>query len=309
MQKISDYDQFDYDYETYWNDRSYEHLAEVNVLEPVLKRKSGEWFIDIGGSFGRLSNTYTKSFEKQVIIDYSLKTLQRNRTKLQKKFPKMQLVAANVYHLPFKDAVFDGGLMVRVLHHIENQENCMKEVARILSDGATYFQEFANKSHVKARIRALMKFDFSFFSSEIYQQPSTGNFEGSKGKASIFLNYHPSYIRELMKKRGFNILKKFNCSFFRIPLLKKALPPRILLLLEKLLQKGLSWTNLAPSIFYHTEISNGSKSEVTEKNSLENILACPLCKGSLNFSKATASCSECDKKYQMKDDVWDFRVN
>jgi len=309
MQKISDYDQFDYDYETYWNDRNYEHLAEVNILEPILRNESGNWFIDIGGSFGRLSETYSSSFKKQVIIDYSLKTLQKNRSKLIKKFPNMHLVAANVYHLPFRKGSFDGGLMVRVLHHIENQANCLKEISRVLSRGAPYLQEFANKIHFKARLRALLKFDLSFFSEKVYQQPSAGNFEGSKNQEAIFLNYHPSYLKKLMEDHDFEILKKYNCSFFRIPFIKRALPPNILLAAEKLLQKAFSWTNFTPSIFYHAKTRGTSGTRNRENNSLENILACPLCKSNLKFSKSEASCPKCEKLFKMKDNVWDFRVN
>jgi len=39
---------------------------------------------------------------------------------LVNKYPGIHLIAANAYKMPFKNNTFDGGLMVRVLHHIEN---------------------------------------------------------------------------------------------------------------------------------------------------------------------------------------------
>ena len=64
MSKVADYDTYDYDYSTYWSKRKYEHEAESLVLK-TFKRPKGKWFLDVGGSFGRLTNSYYKNIQNQ----------------------------------------------------------------------------------------------------------------------------------------------------------------------------------------------------------------------------------------------------
>ena len=93
--KVVNYDGFDYDYTTYWKNRAYENNAEHLVLDSLLKNESGKWFIDIGGSYGRLTDTYSSKFDNCIIIDYSLKTLKKNNDLVVKSFPNTTLNAAN----------------------------------------------------------------------------------------------------------------------------------------------------------------------------------------------------------------------
>jgi ubiquinone/menaquinone biosynthesis C-methylase UbiE len=97
--------------------------------------------------------------------------------------------------MPFKEDTFDGGLMVRVLHHISEPAVYYKELRRIMHNGSTYIQEFANKMNLKASLRAIINLNFKYFSSAPYQQPSAQNFEGTKkGEEAIFLSYKPEFI-------------------------------------------------------------------------------------------------------------------
>jgi ubiquinone/menaquinone biosynthesis C-methylase UbiE len=57
--------------------------------------------------------------------------------------------------------------MVRVLHHIEKPEEYFKEAKRVFKKDATYIQEFANKVHIKAKIKALLKRDLSSFQKNL----------------------------------------------------------------------------------------------------------------------------------------------
>lgn len=308
MKKITDYDTYDYDYSTYWKKRRYEHIAEKIVLSNLLSDMKGKWFLDIGGSFGRLANTYYDNYSNPIIIDYSLKTLQRNRKKLKKKYPRIELISANVYNLPFEKNSFDGALMVRVLHHIEEPEDCLNEIYRVLTPNGKYIQEYANKVHIKALVRALIHFDLSIFNTQPYQQPNKHHYEGTKeGSKVLFLNYHPKYISEMLSKIGFRIEKKYGCSFLRSDFLKKTFKTEILLSIEKVFQKILSWSNISPSIFLKsTAIKKDAKLE--KRENILDILACPVCKGKLSINDSIAKCEGCKKEYFKKDDIWDFRV-
>lgn len=307
MTDIADYDKFDYDYSTYWRNRSYEDSAERAVLNRIFRGKKGTWFLDIGGSYGRLASTYYNEYENPIIIDYSFKTLERNYPIIKTKFPKLEVVAANAYKLPFRENVFDGALMVRVLHHIEKPEIYFKEISRVMSKKATYVQEFANKIHIKAVLKSLLKLRFDIFSKDPYQQPRINTGEGSReDQKSIFLNYHPQYIQDLLKSNCFSIRNKYGCSFLRSIILKKIFSTSTLLFFEKIFQYTISWTNVSPSIFLETESLKACEKE--HFSNLEDILVCPECKGSLIFEGGSARCKDCKKSYERINNIWDFRI-
>lgn len=306
---ISDYDKFGYDYSTYWKNREYENISEHIILEKVFERiPSGTWFLDIGGSYGRLADTYSKRFKHPIILDYSLQTLINNKEVLKEKYPNIILIAANAYKLPFVDSSIDSALMVRVLHHLNEPEIYFKEIGRILKSNGTYIQEFANKVHIKAKLRALLKGNFKFFNTKPYQQPALGSFEGTKEQPSIFLNYHPRHVKKLFKTGNIKIYKRYGCSYLRIPVLKKRFKTSLLIKAETFLQKILSWTNISPSIFF---IGKSVKEASPEKRfrSLSEILVCPRCKSPLSFSQNTAKCTKCGEIYSKEKDIWDFRVS
>lgn len=305
---ISDYDKFDYDYQQYWKDRSYEHKSELIALRKLFNKTFGEVFLDIGGSYGRLVEIYYEKFETPIILDFSLKTLQKNRDILLKKYPRLNLIAANVYNMPFKENVFDGAMMVRVLHHIENPEKYFKQLSDTMKNRSTYVQEYANKNHIKAKLKALLRGNFRFFSQETYQQPTQGNFEGSNGHETVFLNFHPKYIERLLENSGFKIKKALGVSYLRIPFIKRLIPQTPLLLMEMLSQAMLSWTNISPSIFVKTRLDKPEGQLHRYKNLLDT-LACPKCKGELEISENTAVCNFCPTTYKMKKGVWDFRIS
>ncbi len=304
-QRVVNYDGYDYDYSTYWQGREYENQAEHIVLENFLKGEKGSWFIDIGGSYGRLTDAYAGKYKHCIILDYSLKTLQKNRKFITKYFPNCILIAGNAYSMPFKENSFDGGLMVRVLHHIEKQNNYFQELSRILKEDGIYIQEFANKRHIKARIRAFLSGDKSINGHKPYQQP-TINLEGAKSNGVSFLNYHPKHIETLLEKTGFEIEEKQGCSYLRIPLLKKVFPTKILLFFEKIFQKLFAKTDISPSIFLKTELDEGE--EGRKYDNLEDILACPNCKGVLEFKDDKSNCKHCERTYIKEKGVWNFRT-
>jgi len=306
---VTDYDLFDYDYRKYWRTRQYEDSAEKNILQKILKDKNGQWFLDIGGSYGRLTTTYYDKYSKPIILDYSMKTLQRNRKNITDKYPNVELIAGNAYKMPFKQNSFDGAMMVRVLHHIENVSEYFNEIYRVTNGEALYIQEIPNKVHLKASLKALAHFNFKFFDKTPYEHPlSTNGAQGTAhGLKGIFYNYHPKDIQTKLEQTGFSIQKRYGCSFLRIPTLKKILNLNTMIFLEKILQDLLSWTNIPPSIFLVCKKNSTHHDNSSLK--LEDILVCPNCKGALEFtSKSKAVCKKCSTVYTKKDNIWDFRV-
>jgi ubiquinone/menaquinone biosynthesis C-methylase UbiE len=306
-QRISNYDEFDYDYETYWEGRDYEFASELNVLNKFFNSMKGNRIIDIGGSYGRLLPVYSNIYKEQIIVDYSHKTLVKHHSELTTKYPNVKLVAANAYKLPFKENTIDAAIMVRVLHHIENVPTFYQELNRVSSDKSIYIQEFANKVHLKARINWIVKGQFKNLDKSPYQQPSQGNLEGSNTE-SVFLNFHPKYIEEELNKTGFAVIERSSSSFLRIPTLKNRFSTKSLVRAEKKLQKLLGRTRIAPSIFFKSLLTKVNQVDNTTMH-FEEILVCPNCKGQLLFVNENAKCASCKKDYRQTGNVWDFRVD
>ncbi len=305
--EVTNYDKHSYDYSTYWKNRAYEDIAEKIVLEKLMHNVQGDWFIDIGGSFGRNTPIYSKRFKNCIIGDYSIQTLIKYRKEIKRISPNVELIALNAYYLPFKNNVFDGALLVRVLHHLNNPEQYTKELGRILNINSIYIQEFANKVHIKAAIKNLLKLNFKFFNETPYQQPSQGYNEGNDNDGSIFLNFHPNHIKRLFTQNGLSIVDRVGASYLRIPILKRFVKTEVLISIERLLQLIFKYTYVSPSIFFKAIMrKHGMKS--SGYNTLNDILCCPKCNGELLFKDSECLCSKCKKKYIKTKGVWDFRI-
>jgi len=305
--RISNYDKNHYDYRDYWKQRRYEDISERVIMNKFFHNEQGAYFFDIGGSFGRNTPSYIDKYKTCVIGDYSLETLQKNYKELRSKYKNLELVALNVYNLPFKTSVFDGALMVRVLHHIENTNKYINEIKRVMNGGSVYIQEYANKMHFKAITRAILTFNFSFFNTDHYQQPTRGNNEGNgRDGDNVFLNFHPTHINKLLRKAELIQEDRFGASYFRVPILKRLFKPEFLYWLEIIFQNIFKYTYLAPSIFIKTR--KRAVKKITKTSDIQEILCCPKCKESLSFTKSRAKCNRCKSLFFKKKNIWDFRV-
>lgn len=310
MSQVAQYDKYNYDYTDYWNNREYEHAAEHKAIASLLRKESGKRFIDIGGSFGRNLPLYAHKYDEVIIMDYSLKTLLKYEKKILDAYPNAKLVAGNVYNFPFLDGSFDGALMVRVLHHINEPNKYFEGVADILTENGLLVQEFANKVHIKAVIKWVLKRQFENFDTTPYQQESHEGqgLEGSEEK-SIFLNFHPKAIKEMMEGSSLHITHKTGCSFLRSPAIKRLLPVSAMLAGESILKSTLGWTNIPPSIIYKASKVTGKKRTANKLNkTFSEILACPDCRKPLEISHNNATCSQCNKTYEKHSTIWDLRT-
>lgn len=306
-ERLANYDKYSYDYKTYWHGREYEHESEVIALQKMFQNVQGKRIIDIGGSYGRLLDIYYSHFDTIIIVDYSFQTLKRYHQEITEKYPKVTLVAANAYKLPFKDGTFDGGIMFRTIHHIQNISGLFKELNRIFVNGSTFILEFANKFHIKAVIKWLLKLDFKKFDLSPYQQEHRESAIGSKTE-TIFLNFSPRYIGLNLEENNFKTVKSQSVSFLRVPYLKRRFSTRTLIFIEKLLQKSpINHLKITPSIIYKSVNIDREQKQLADK-SFEDILACPECKGSLSISGESANCTSCQQTFYSKNNIWDFRV-
>jgi len=243
-----------YDYLSYWQGRDYEDNCEKVALERFFKeimvKKS---IIDIGGGFGRLTNVYAPLFEKCLVLDPAEKNLSIGKEKA-KNFTNVSFIQGSLPKLLINDSSFSMALLIRVSHHLPDLLPSFTEINRILQKDGFLVLEVANKIHFLAKVRAIFRGDFSFAKD---LNPLERRSETNIKLGSIsFINHHPQKVITDLKDSGFLIKDVLSVSNFRNPIMKKIIPEKILLSLEKVLQKSFAKAFFGPSIFILAQKQN-----------------------------------------------------
>jgi ubiquinone/menaquinone biosynthesis C-methylase UbiE len=310
--KQSDYE--NYDYRQFWQDdrRLYEDSAERIVIKRFIGplSKHGRVFVDLGCGFGRLFSEY-KDFEKIILVDYSVNNLKNAREAIGKflnydkaLMKKVVYVAADVLCLPFISSFADVAMTVRVMHHIENVEKFIDEASRILKPGGYFLVEFANKRNLKN----ILKFMFG----RLKQSP----FDSRPLQiGATILDYHPKFIKSLLRQKGFKILKQVSASNYRLGFLKRHINLNALLFFEKIHQNFFSFIDTGPSIFLKTINSAplktvfGSTVSMASIEDFKTFFCCPACRGkNLKIdSCGKIICTSCKSEFYMDDGIYVFK--
>jgi len=321
---ITEYDRKNYDYSRYWEgqEREYEHKAEVVALERMLERienKSQKTFVDLGGGYGRLMPVYAPKFKHSILLDYSIKNLQKGVELAEHNGLNLEnttFVAANLYKMPFKDMAIDAGELIRVIHHIKDLPLLMDELARIIRSDLLI--DCPNKRHFLAVARSLLKGTGALkqtLSLAPYQQPHQKDSKDFCGGSQIFLNYHPKHLSKVASEKGFEENATLSISNFRHPQLKKLIPLKLLLSLEKLVQKTGAPLLFGPNIWLllsrkDKEVETKPRFETTGTTDPFELFSCPKCHGDLSRTTTGATCSDCNAQWSLIDGkIWDFRHN
>lgn len=227
-----------YDYEEYWreHDRAYEDAADRMAIRRLLPEQMKN-FADIGGGYGRLADEYLDRADHVTIFDYSKTELQQAKDKYG---DRISTQPGSVYEMPFDDETFDGLMMVRVSHHLEDLEAALREFYRILTPGGTLVIEIANKKTLPKIFRHWLR------KSEI----NPFDLNPSMQQDTKMINYHPKYAERLFDKIGFKTEEILSVSNYRSTTLKKLFGAKFLTKLEKATQKPLAKVRFAPSIYY-----------------------------------------------------------
>lgn len=235
----------DFDYPSYWKGREYEHRSEVFAIDKFLERiKEIKHIVEIGAGYGRLVDSYAFRAKKITIVDPSSTLLKiAKKDYKEKNINFVKLKAENV-DSKFRKNSFDLAIIVRVLHHIEDVETIFENVQKILKKNGYFILEFPNKYHFKARFSEFLKGNITYRLDISRKEVPT-----KKRKKVPFYNYHPDKIFDCLAQAGFEVIETRSVSNIRNPLIKKVLSTHLLLSIEKLLQKPLSYFSFGPSIF------------------------------------------------------------
>ena len=289
---VIDYEGSDYQ-DTFWEEgnRAYEDAAEEIALKRLLPPGRGR-LLELGAGAGRNTHRY-KGFEYITLLDYSTTQLHRAIERLGMG-GKYRYVAADVYHLPFAPGVFSAATMIRTIHHLSDPELALSQVNDCLFNGAALILEFANKRNIKSIARYWLK------------RQEWDPFDHDPVEfVKLNFDFHPVRMKEWLKKTGFQVGKHLSVSYLRADFLKRVLPLPTMRALEHLLQFVLSWAAYSPSIFLRSSAVNQ-----VDPAGESVFFRCPACGHyPLSDTPPVLICDQCDKKYHLKDGIYDFRLD
>jgi len=294
---VCDYEGSDYQ-SSFWDQggREYEDRVEAIALKRLLP-KSGRLMLELGAGAGRNTSRYF-GFERIVLLDYSRTQLEQAQQRLGKS-DKYIYVAADVYRLPFVDGSFDAATMIRTLHHMADAPKALKQVRNVLAPNAVFILEYANKLNLKSILRYRFKRQsWSPFTLEPVEF------------AKLNFDFHPKAIRAWLNELNFKVEKTLTVSHFRIGILKRVIPTSVLVFFDSIFQWTGMLFQLTPSAFIKA-ISNERSAVSTPSavfHSPLSIFKCPECNhASLEDKTDYLECSNCKRKWEIKDGIYDFR--
>ncbi len=267
--------------------REFEDRTERLALRQLLPA-SGHTLIEVGAGFGRLADLY-QGYQRVILVDYSTTLLSEAREHLGHD-ARYMYVAANVYHLPFVDHVADVVVMIRVAHHLAAVDLALAEIYRVMQGGRPFIMEFANKRHLKAIVRyALGKQPWSPFDPFPYEF------------VPLNFDFHPSWMRQQLMAAGFRVERELAISHFRLPALKRRIPPQWLARLDNALAGPGAWLKLSPSVLTKNVA-------LKPPTSPAGFLRCPACGSQrLVADGSQHTCQECGRSWPIRDGIFDFR--
>jgi SAM-dependent methyltransferase len=197
-----------------------------------------------------------------------------------------------VNRLPFVAGLFDAATMIRVLHHMPDAPRSLQQVSQVLQPEAVFILEFANKHNLKAILRYLLKKQaWSPFSLEPVEF------------AALNFDFHPKAVRAWLSQAGFSLERLLTVSHFRVGLLKRFLPLKLLVALDSLLQRTGNWVQLSPSVFARCIARReASPAEAGQ------FFRCLECDGAYLVEVSDyLVCQACGKRWPVRNGIYDFR--
>ncbi|MFZ5808848.1 MAG: methyltransferase domain-containing protein [Chloroflexota bacterium] len=287
---ICDYEGSDYQ-AAFWDrgERAYEDRVEAIALKRLLPVE-GELLLEIGAGAGRNTPRY-RGFRRIVLLDYSVSQLELARSRLGEN-DRYLYVAGDAYKLPFVDTLFDAVTMIRTLHHLKEAQLALQQTRRVLKAGGIFILEFANKQNLKAILRFLLR-----------RQDWNPFDESPIEFAELNFDFHPKAVRRWLEQSGFAIQRQLTVSHFRMDLLKRYVPLRVLAGLDSLAQWTGNWWQLSPSVFVRAQAVG--LSVLPPEGAF---FACPQC-GGAQFDRQPQAlvCKTCHHGWEIRNGIYIFK--
>ena len=237
-------DQYDrgYDYTQYWTHRNYEHAAEEAALRRLLAGRRFARAADVGGGFGRLCLLLREYADHVTLAEPSKTQLEAAEKVLAG--TDIEKVQTQADDLAFEDGSLDLLTMVRVMHHIPEPTTEFREIARVLRPGGTAIIEVANYGHFKNRMKHRRD------KTPLPAEPvNIRTVEADQPDAIAFVNHNVDTVVGQLADAGLVLTRKLSVSNLRSQRLKKILPARVLVGIERAAQRPLARYDFGPNIF------------------------------------------------------------
>ena len=283
------------DYRTrFWEQggRDYEDLAERQALRRLMPQR-GDTLLDIGAGFGRLADEYA-GYKRVVLFDYSRTLLREAQARLGDD-PRFIYVAGDWYRMPFVDNLFDTMVQVRTIHHAADVPALMRQLVRIARPKGSYVLEFANKRNLKAMLRYLLgRQSWSPYAPEPVEF------------VELNFDFHPTWMLAQLAAVGFKPGQILTVSHFRLAILKRLVPTRLLTALDGLLARTGNWIQYSPSVFVQNQAPAGRSAKATT-----DFFACPSCGSPLPAEPVAGALQcqgpACGNRWAVVDGLYDFK--
>ncbi len=298
---ICDYEGSDYKTRFWQNaDRAYEDAAERVALRRLLPAR-GHRIVEFGAGFGRLADLYA-GYQQVVLLDYS-RTMLEQAMQSWSGDPRFVFVAADLYHLPFADSVFDAAAMIRVIHHIAKVPEALAQIRRVMTPASVFVLEFANKRHVKSVARYLLRrqqwnpFD-----------PHPVEF------VKLNFDFHPAWMLDQLRQAGFVTRRKLSVSYLRAGFIKRRVPAQWMVYVDAVLQRT-AWLGLwSPSVFTQNvpaRRATGDAPAITmdASASIEAIFRSPRSGQPLRREGDLLVCDADGTRWRAQGNFYDFKEN
>ncbi len=301
--KIIDYN--DQDFRAFWVSGSKKILNnyENKLLKKMIQNNIDGWFFDIGCGFGRNIPSYYNKNDKFVLLDYALNHLEMAAAENKEK-KNIYYIAADAYNLPFKNDVFNFGISIRVLHHLNRPIEFIESLNRILKNNKYVVITFTNRRN----FFRIFKYRYESFKKEHSEL------------SEMIYGTHPKLFKRISVSSGFDIKKIKGSGFihqianasekFENFISKHKRLNTLFVLIDIIFNYIFGSINL--SLVQFVLLKKNSKNTVIEEttfNTIEDILKCPVCNEIyLVKKKKYYHCIKCKRKYPIKNKIIDFRI-
>ncbi len=291
---ICNYEGSRYQSEFWVPERSYEDAVERVALRALLP-PTGRRLAEIGAGFGRLADLYA-GYDEVILLDYARSQLQQAQERLGESDPggrpRYRYVMASFYQLPLAPGLLDVVTMVRTLHHAADGPAVLRQAATILAPGGTFVLEFANKCNLKAILRYLLhRQNWSPFAHEPVEF------------VALNYNFHPAWVRQQLAVAGLCVQATRTVSHLRLDLLKRILPLRLLVALDRLFQPTGALWQLTPSAFVRATAAP-DKPAAPEGA----LFRCTRCGSlALHEDERQLTCVDCRAIFSIEDGIYNLR--
>lgn len=242
--KADQYNDPKHNYLKYWDGRDYEHAAEEIAIRKLLKGKAFKKAVDIGGGYGRLC-LLLEEYAKDVTLAEPSQQQIDIAADFLKGHPEIHRKLMQADDLKFADNSIDLLTMIRVMHHLPDPKIEFSEISRVLSNDGYAIVEVANYLHIRNRVKHLAKRE-----KMPIKPVDIRSKENQREDEIAFVNHNPYTVVRQLEHAGLKVEATLSVSNLRSTTLKKYVPRKAMLGVERAMQRPLSKMYFGPSVFF-----------------------------------------------------------